>query len=132
MPNKTIYVKDADLPLIEKAQEQLGESLSSMFAEFLRERVSNLTPVERSILEMINEVARKREDLKNQTGLPKFLDGMYAEVEAYAEKALKSLHAGEVRKAKVMWYAANTYHKLAEHDSKEIKELRDKFAEVKE
>ena len=41
MPNKTIYVKDTDLPLLEQAQEQLGDSVSSMFAEFLRERVAN-------------------------------------------------------------------------------------------
>jgi hypothetical protein len=31
MPNKTIYVKDADVQLLEQAQEQLGESISSMF-----------------------------------------------------------------------------------------------------
>ena len=31
MPNKTLYVKDADLPLFEQAQEQLGDSVSSMF-----------------------------------------------------------------------------------------------------
>ena len=30
MPNKTIYVKDTDLPLFDQAQEQLGESVSSM------------------------------------------------------------------------------------------------------
>ena len=46
MPNKTIYVKDTDLPLLEQAQEQLGDSVSSMFAEFLRERVAKLTPEE--------------------------------------------------------------------------------------
>ena len=43
MPNKTIYVKDTDLPLLEQAQEQLGDSVSSMFAEFLRERVAKLS-----------------------------------------------------------------------------------------
>jgi hypothetical protein len=43
MPNKTIYVKDTDLSLLEQAQEQLGDSVSSMFAEFLRERVAKLT-----------------------------------------------------------------------------------------
>ena len=37
MPNKTIYIKDSDLPLLEQAQKQLGDSVSSMFAEFLRD-----------------------------------------------------------------------------------------------
>ena len=50
MPNKTIYVKDTDLPLLEQAQEQLGDSVSSMFAEFLRERVAKLTPEENRII----------------------------------------------------------------------------------
>src|SRR5437763_14298694 len=122
MPNKTIYVKDADLPLLEQAQEQLGESVSSMFAEFLRERVANMTPVERSIVDLINQIARKREGLKREGSVPEFIAGKYAEVEAYAQRALKSLRAGEVRNAKVFWYAANAYHDLAERDVKETKE----------
>jgi hypothetical protein len=39
MPNKTIYVKDSDLPLWEAAQAKLGESMSTLFAEFLRQRI---------------------------------------------------------------------------------------------
>ena len=39
MPNKTIYVKDSDLPLWEKAQENLGESISAAFVDYLRERM---------------------------------------------------------------------------------------------
>lgn len=39
MPNKTIYVREADLPLFEAAQADLGESISALFAEFLRERI---------------------------------------------------------------------------------------------
>src|SRR4030081_1116748 len=107
MPNKTIYVRDTDLPLLEQAQEQLGDSVSSMFAEFLRERVANLTPVERSIIDLVNQITRKREALKKAPRLPPFIDGVYAEVEANAQKALKSLRAGEIRSAKVLWYAAN-------------------------
>ena len=38
MPNKTIYVKDSDLKLYEKAQE--SGSVSSLFSEFLRNRFS--------------------------------------------------------------------------------------------
>lgn len=39
MPNKTIYIRDADLPLWEKAQRELGESMSSGFAEYIRDRL---------------------------------------------------------------------------------------------
>lgn len=39
MPNKTLYVKDSDLPLWEKAQAELGESVSSLFADCLRQRL---------------------------------------------------------------------------------------------
>ena len=35
MPNKTIYLREADLPLFEQAQEEFGDSVSSLFAEFL-------------------------------------------------------------------------------------------------
>ncbi len=39
MPNKTLYVRETDLPLWDLAQAQLGQSLSALFAEFLREKV---------------------------------------------------------------------------------------------
>src|SRR5437763_16991592 len=99
MPNKTIYVKDTDLPLLEQAQEQLGDSVSSMFAEFLRERATKLTPEENRIIELINRLRRKRECLKGEHASPRFLDAAYAEAEEYAEKSLASLRAGEVRSA---------------------------------
>jgi hypothetical protein len=39
MANKTLYVRDADLALWETAQLHLGQSVSALFSEFLRERV---------------------------------------------------------------------------------------------
>jgi len=39
MPNKTIYVKDSDLPLWDRAQRELGGSISSIFVEYLKERL---------------------------------------------------------------------------------------------
>jgi hypothetical protein len=39
LPNKTIYVKDSDLPVWERAQEELGESVSSVFIDYLKERL---------------------------------------------------------------------------------------------
>ena len=85
MPNKTIYVKDTDLPLLEQAQEQLGDSVSSMFAEFLRERVAKLTPEENRIIELINEIVMAREALRERS-LPEFIDGEYAEAQATRRK----------------------------------------------
>jgi len=84
-------VKNADLPLFEQAQEQLGDSVSALFAEFIRERVAKLRPEEDNIIELMNQVTRKREALKQERGLPSFLDGEYAEAEAYAAKSIKSL-----------------------------------------
>jgi hypothetical protein len=39
MPNKTLYVRERDMALWDLAQAQLGQSVSALFAEFLRERV---------------------------------------------------------------------------------------------
>jgi hypothetical protein len=128
MPNKTIYVKDTDLPLLEQAQKQLGDSVSSMFAEFLRERVAKLSPEENQIIELINQISTTREALKSQRNLPEFIDGEDAEAQSYAERALKSFRAGEIRKTKALFWAANAYHDRAQRDAKEVKDLNDKVA----
>jgi len=39
LPNKTIYIKDAELPIWDKAQKELGDSISSAFVEYLKERL---------------------------------------------------------------------------------------------
>jgi len=128
MPNKTIYVKDTDLPLLEQAQEQLGESVSSMFAEFLRERVAKLSPEENRIIELINQITAKREAVKKQRDLPEFIESEHAEAQSYAERALKSFRAGEIRKTKALFWAANAYHDRAKRDAKEAKELNGRIA----
>src|SRR5712671_5476572 len=110
MPNKTIYVKDTDLRLLEQAQEQLGDSVSSMFAEFLRERVAKLTPEENRIIGLINEITTTREALKKERELPDFIESEYFEAQTYAEKALKSFRAGEIGRTKALFWAANTYY----------------------
>jgi hypothetical protein len=130
MPNKTIYLKDTDVPLFEQAQEQLGDSVSSIFAEFLRERVAKLTPVESRIIELLNRIARSREEIKHDRAVPAFVDGEYAEAEAFASKALKSLRAGEVSKTKIFFYAANTYLDGADRDLQQARELGVKIAEM--
>jgi hypothetical protein len=42
MPNKTIYVKDSDLHIWDAAQKEMGESMSALFSQFLRERVRKM------------------------------------------------------------------------------------------
>jgi hypothetical protein len=39
VPNKTIYIKDADLATWDRAQQELGESVSSIFVDYLKERL---------------------------------------------------------------------------------------------
>jgi hypothetical protein len=130
MPNKTIYVKDTDLPLLEQAQEQLGESVSSMFAEFLRERVAKLSPEENRIIDLINQITTTRETVKRQRDLPEFVENEHAEAQSYAERALKCFRAGEIRKTKALFWAANAYHERAQRDAKEVKELNGRVAEM--
>ena len=130
MPNKTLYVKDADLPLFEQAQEQLGESVSSMFAEFLRERVAGLTPEEDRIVELMNEISRAREITSKVRNLPQFIDAEYEEAQEHCKKALKSFQRGEIRKTKVFFYAASTYRNKADRDLKEARDLNEKMAEM--
>ena len=130
MPNKTLYVKDADLLLFEQAQEQLGDSVSSIFAEFLRERVANLKPEEGRIVGLLSEITRAREAASKERNLPGFIDAEYAEAEKYGDKALKSFQRGDIRKTKVLFYAANTYREKADRDLREAKELKQKMAEM--
>ena len=42
VPNKTLYVNATDLALWELAQAESGQSISALFAEFLRGRLSTL------------------------------------------------------------------------------------------
>jgi len=130
MPNKTIYVKDTDLPLLEEAQAQLGESVSSMFAEFLRERVAKLSPEENRIIDLLNQITTTRETVKRQRDLPEFIESEHAEAQLYAEKALKSFRAGEIRRTKALFWAAKAYHDRAQRDAKEVKELNGRIAEM--
>jgi len=127
MPNKTIYVKETDVPLLAQAQEQLGESVSSMFAEFLRERVSRLTPEENRIIELINQIEVAREAVKKDRDLPEFVECLYAEAQRYGAKALKNLRGGDVKKTKTFFWAANTYYEKAQRDARDAAELAAKI-----
>jgi hypothetical protein len=41
MPTKTLYVKEADLPLFDRAQNELGESISALLADCLRRQLES-------------------------------------------------------------------------------------------
>ena len=101
-----------------------------MFAEFLRERVVNLTPEEGRIVELLNEIIHAREAVRKTRSLPQFIDAQYAEAETYGNKALKSFQRGDIRKTKVFFYAANAYRDKAERAVREAKELNEKVAEM--
>lgn len=131
MPNKTIYVKDSDLPLFEQAQELLGDSVSALFADFLKERVGKVNPEDR-MKDLAKQIARKRAAIKLEPGIPKFVDEVYAEADGYARKALKSLRAGEIKQAKTMYHAAIVYYGYAERDLKEAKKFHEEIGKVLE
>ncbi len=130
MPNKTLYVKESDLPLFEHAQEQLGESISSIFADFLRQRVANLTPEEDRILGLIEATETQREALDRDMDVPRFLVSEAAEAGKHAKTALTSLRRGEVRQAKVHFYLAKVYQEKTERDFKEWRDLSARVAEM--
>jgi hypothetical protein len=56
MPNKTIYIKAADLPLWDKAQRELGESISSGFVEYLRDRLERRREEKLDMVQAIDEL----------------------------------------------------------------------------
>ena len=68
--------------------------------------------------------------MKRQGDLPEFVDSEHTEAQSYAERAFKSFRAGEIRKTKASFWAANAYHDRAQRDAKEVKELNGRIAEM--
>jgi hypothetical protein len=130
MPNKTIYVKESDLQLFEQVQEQLGDSVSSMFSDFLRERVTGLNPAENRIAGMLEQIGERRQAVKADRDLPAFVDGAFAEAQTHAEKALKKLRADKIKGAKISLWTANSYLELADKNLKQAKEINGKINEM--
>jgi hypothetical protein len=128
MPAKTIYVKESEIPIFEQVQEQVGDSISALFSEFLRERMANLHPDESRLLGLLARIQAKREALVE--GSPVFLDLLYAEAEPYARKALEELHASRVRESKIAFWAANQYLELADRTARQTNEIGDKVSEL--
>ena len=66
----------------------------------------------------MNQITQKRETLKKTAQYQSSLTESMPK-RRHAEKALKSLRAGEIRDAKTLFYAANTYCEWAERDVKQ-------------
>jgi|SRR5579864_3774054 len=122
MPNKTIYVRDADVPIFERAQEDLGESVSSLFAEFLHERLTNLTEDEKKVLELIKQIRADRKALKAEGAGAAYLDD-YEEAEAYARQVLEYLRKKDFEAARNLWFGAKHCHHRANGDAKVHKKI---------
>ncbi len=60
MPNTTLYVKEADLPLLEKAKTKLGDSLSSIFVDCLRQRMDHQPPARGKTAKITLETRRSQ------------------------------------------------------------------------
>jgi hypothetical protein len=101
-----------------------------MFAEFLRDRVAKLTPEENRIIELINEISAKRDAAREDRSVPEFVESEYAEAQSYAEKALKSVRAGDISKTKTLFFAANAYFDHAQRGHTELRDLNTKIAEM--
>lgn len=127
MPTKTLYVRESDLPLFERVQEQFGDSMSSMFSEFLRERMGSLQPGEDRVLSVLNQISAKREALRTDREIPPFVDGIYVQAEAQAQNALKKLKSRKIRDAKISLMAAFSYQELAERTVKQVREIHEKI-----
>jgi hypothetical protein len=62
MPNKTIYVKDSDIPLWERVQTELGSSVSSFFIECLKSRLEEQSRTIGAMRKITVEVLNERRD----------------------------------------------------------------------
>jgi hypothetical protein len=125
---KTIYVKDSDLKLLKKVQEEFGESISSLFADFIRRR-GHLTDSERKVLTLLKE---SREDGKNlkQEGAGRGLVSDFAQAEAYLLEILKLLKKEDFGAARNLWFGALACHDLAKKQARFYREIKREIEEA--
>jgi len=112
MPNKTIYVKEKDIPYWERAQTERGASISELFAEFLRTRMTEAPQVEKELANLLEEVREEIDALRKQKA-PAGLIGDFKEAEAYIRQVLDAVHTGEMKRARNLWFSAQVCHQYA-------------------
>ena len=122
MPNKTIYVKDADLPIFAEAQKELGESISSLFASFLRERLANLTEQEKQVLHLIKQIKRDR-DAVVKKGVRGESKSEFDQAEAYARKVLEAIRNKDHLTARNLWSGAQSYQAIAHRSAESYRKI---------
>ncbi|RIH81578.1 EXLDI protein [Calidithermus terrae] len=105
MPNKTIYVSEADLPVFERAQELAGGNLSSTIANALRRFVQEHEPDERGFRDVevkVGKIAHVQKRFKGRL----LVKGRLSERRA----PLKEYEVYETAKGRVAVYTCQTYH----------------------
>lgn len=122
MPNKTIYVKDTDLPIFDEAQKELGESISSLFASFLRERLANLTEQEKQVRNLIKQIKRDREGVAKE-GVGGESKSDFDQAEAYARKVLEAIRNKDHVTARNLWSGAQSYQAIAQRSAESYRKL---------
>jgi len=85
MPNKTIYVKEEDLPIYERAAKIAGDSLSGVIADALKEYVLRKDIEGAGIKETIIEIGTWRSDEDKDTKKVIFEGEKLAELTEYDE-----------------------------------------------
>ena len=68
MPNKTIYISDADLPIFEKAQQLAGDNLSATIVQALRRFIETQETKETEYREITLKVGKVVHTFKRFTG----------------------------------------------------------------
>jgi len=129
MPNRTIYVKEADLPLFERAQEELGESISALFSDFLRHRLANSTEAEKKVLDFIKAIQQEKQRLK-QERTPAVVLREYEMAEGYARQVFNYLKVGNLQAARNLWFGAESCRRKGDRHVVDWQDLRRQLAQA--
>ncbi len=126
MPNKTIYVREADVPLLEMAANELGESISALFASFLHDRVARMTSQEKEVVQLIKRFKQDGERLARE-GTHKEALADLEQAEAYLHKVLEAIRKGDQKTAIDLWCGAKSCHESAHQNHAEYQKI---FAKI--
>ncbi len=129
MPNKTIYVRDVDLPLFDTASEELGESVSALFASFLRERLAAMTSKERQAVQLMKRIRQDRERREREGGSTVALSEI-KQAEAYALKVLEAVRKQDYESARNLWFGANFCHATAHRSASQYQKIRAEIGRI--
>ena len=99
-----------------RAQDELGKSVSALFAEFLKERLGSVTESEKAVLELIAQIGEER-DQATKRGAGRSVLSQFDEAEAYARRILNLLRAGGFEDARSLWSGAQALFGAARRTS---------------